>query len=186
MISMIYKSKLLREELKHWAALAALFLWGTTATVVAISRREKIVIIGVDDAGTRLITEQSDRLLKEEIKSFLKYFFEMYFSYNDVNFNERMSLATDLFSESLWQSEKPKIIQIGENIKKTPLAQTAEVISIDKLESNEIEAVLRLHIKSRMSEQVVNLKVKLEYRKTSRTERNPWSYEITSLNDSVF
>ncbi|WP_413578596.1 hypothetical protein ACLVWU_08670 [Bdellovibrio sp. HCB290] len=185
MISLLYKSKLLREEIKTWAALAGLFLWGATATTVAVTRREKIVLVGIDDAGTRIITNSSDRLVREELKQFLRYFFEMQYSYNEVNYHTRMSFATDLYSEKLWNEQKPKIIQIGENLTKVPLTQTADVLSIDKTESGAIEALLRLRIRSRLNEHIVNLKVRLSYRKIDRHERNPWGFEVTEIHDEA-
>ncbi|QDK37912.1 hypothetical protein [Bdellovibrio sp. NC01] len=185
MIKLIYKSKLMREEIKHWIALISLGVCALLSIAWGLSKKEKIIVIGMDEAGTRLIANQSDRLIQNELKVFFKNFFELYYGYNDVNYNERMRLATDLFSEELWQEEREKITQIGANLKKTPLSQSVEILSIDRVDNFKIEAILLLKIKARMNDQQVKLKVNIEYRKTERTEANAYGYEITSITDAA-
>jgi hypothetical protein len=51
-----------------------LFLWGITATIYAISKEEKTVLIGIDENGTRIIENTDDPLLKTEIVAFLRHF----------------------------------------------------------------------------------------------------------------
>ncbi|MDG0816485.1 VirB8/TrbF family protein [Bdellovibrio svalbardensis] len=185
MIKLLYKSKLLRESILYWLSFIALLLWAVTATAWAVLKSDKTVLIGIDEAGTRIITTSSDRLVQSELKAFLKYFFEMYYSYNELNFNERMSLSTDLFSNDLWALQRDKIAQLGVNLKKTPLSQSAEIQSIDRIDNSKIEAILLLTIRSRMSEQKVRLKVILSYRRSERTEKNPWGYEVDELSDAT-
>ncbi len=185
MIKLLFKSKLLRESILYWLSFAGLLLWALTATAWAVLKSDKTVLIGIDEAGTRIITNSSDRLIQSELRQFLKYFFEMYYSYNEVNFNERMSLSTDLFSNVLWEQQRDKIIQIGLNLKKTPLTQSSEIQSIDRIDNNKIEAILILNVNSRMSEQKVKLRVQLTYTRVERSEKNPWGFELDQLIDAV-
>lgn len=185
MMKLLYKSKLMREEIKHWISIGALSLCVLLSLAWGISKKEKIIVIGMDEAGTRLIQAQSDRLVKNELAVFLKNFIELYYNYNDVNYHERMRLATDLFSEELWQSERDKITQIENNLKKTPLSQTADIVSIDRTDAYKVEAIVLLKVKSRMNEQEVKLKVDIEYRKIDRTETNPYEFEITNISDAT-
>lgn len=184
-MSLIFTSKLYREEFKHWLLIAALAIWGLTASAFALTNRSQTLVIGIDEVGTRLITNSSDRLIRSETKNFLKSFLDLYYSYDEKNFSENLGLATELMSSDLWDRSKPKLLELNERLKKTPLTQKSEIQSIDLLEPGKIEAVLNLTISSRMSSQKVRLKVHIEFRKTERTQNNSWGFEITEVSDVV-
>lgn len=183
MINFLFRSKLLRESILYWATLVALLMWAIIATAFAFLKSDKTVLIGIDEAGTRIIASTSDRLVQSELRNFLKYFFEMYYSYNDQNYNERMSLSTDLFSNALWEQQRDKIVQLGVNLKKTPLSQSMEIQSIDRIDNSKIEAFLLLTIHARMNDQKVKLKVQLSYQRVQRNEKNPWGFEVMEISD---
>ena len=182
---MIFKSKLYREEIKHWLLTAALLFWSITATIFAIQNRKQTLIIGIDEAGSRIISDSKDRLLQSELKQFFKYFLDQYFSYNQDTFNERVGVATELMSADLWEREKSKLTELKSKLDKLPLSQFSEIESVDLIDQNKIEAILKLKIKSRLSEQSVKLKVVLNFKKHDRSEKNPWNYEITELSDAT-
>lgn len=181
----LLKSKLLRNEIQYWSLLAVLFLWGITASVFAVSKSEKIILVGIDDAGVRLITAQSDRLLKDELQKFVLNFLDLYFNYDEKSFNKRVGLAADFFTEELWNQRKSELFAINQRLQKSPLIQRAEVESIDLLEDGKIEVSLALSIKSRMTENKVKLKVFLSYQKRDRSEENPFSYVITEISEKT-
>jgi hypothetical protein len=183
---MILKSKLYREEIKHWWLLGTLFIWAMSSTFYAISNaQQKTLIIGIDDAGSRLITDSKDRLLKSETKQFLKYFLDQYYTYNQETFSERIGVATELMSPDLWSKEKSKLLDLKDKLDKNPISQFSEIENIDLVDQNKIEATLKIKIKSRMSEQNIKLKVNLDFKKNERSEQNPWNFQITELSDVV-
>lgn len=182
---MIFKSKIYREEIKHWLLIVCLFLWGMVATTFSLKSAPKTLVIGIDEAGSRLITESSDRLLQVELKQFFKYFLDQYYTYNQDTFQERVGLATELMSAELWDREKVKLLEIQEKLSKNPLIQFSELESLDLVDQNKVEAILKIKIKSRMSEQVLKLRISLNFRKHIRSEKNPWNFEITELSDAV-
>jgi hypothetical protein len=184
-MSILLKSKLIRSELKHWALIVILFLWALVATVFASVNRDKVLLVGIDDSGTRLITNQSDRLLKSELKSFLMNFFDLYYSYDEKTFLTQVGKATDLFSQDLWNQEKSKLYELNTKLQKVPLTQSFKVESIDRLEDGKIEAILLIGVKTRLAEQHVRLKVNLTYKPTERTETNTYPYTITELTDAT-
>lgn len=184
-MSLIFKSKLLREEIKHWLLMGCLCLWALTATVYALSKSEKVILIGVDDVGARLITEDKDRLLQSELKNFLKAFFESYYVYDEKNFLQKIGNATEMMTVDLWQKNKDRLLELHQKLQKTPLSQTMEVESIDLVDQGRVEAILGISVHSRMNEQKVRLKVILEFRRNERSEKNPWGFQITELSDAV-
>lgn len=184
-MSLIFKSKLYRDEFKHWALITGLFMWALLASYFALRNESKTLLIGIDESGSRIISESNDRILKNELKNFLKSFLDNYFNYDEKTFSTQIGLAADLMSKDLWEKQKTKLVELKEKLQKTPLTQTAEIESLDLIDSNKIEGILVLKIKSRINEQKVRLKVSLTFSKTPRTESNPWGYEISEVSDVV-
>lgn len=184
-MSLVFKSKLLREEIKYWLLLVCLFLWALTATVYSVSKAEKIILVGIDDVGARLITDSKDRLLQSELKNFLRSFFESYYAYDEKTFLSKIGNATEVMSDDLWQRNKDRLMELNQNLQKTPLSQSAEIESIDLIDQGKVEAILVVLIHSRINEQRVRLKVVLEFKRNDRSEKNPWGFQITELSDAV-
>jgi len=182
---MFLKSALVRNEIKHWLLIAALSLWAMIASFFALKNNSKTILIGIDDNGSRIITETSDRILQNELKNFTKYFIEHFYSYDEKTYPDQMSSASDLMSPDLWESQKPKLLEIKEKLQKLPLVQIAEIENLDKVDSDKIEGLLNLTIKSKLSEHKVKLKITLKIAKAKRSEQNPWGFEITELSDAV-
>ena len=197
-MSLIFKSKLIRHEIKHWLLIASLLLWGITGTVYAFTKSQKIILIGIDEAGTRLVTASSDRLLQSELKNFLKTFFDAYYVYDEKNYLDQIGKATEIMTDELWQKNKDRLLELHEKLQKNPLSQSMEIESIDLVEASgqdssgagtgshgKIESVLVIKVHSRLVEQKVRLKVNIEFKKHERDEKNPWGFEITELTDAV-
>lgn len=182
---MFLKSKLLREEIKQWLLIMSLSIWAIFATAFALKNNSKTILIGIDDSGSRLITETNDRILQNELRNFLKHFIEQYFIYDEKTFADQMSLASDLMSPELWEIQKPKLLEIKEKLQKLPLTQLADIESLDKIDDDKVEGILNLVIKSKLSDHKVKLKISLKILKIKRTEQNPWGFEIAELSDVV-
>lgn len=182
---MYLKSQLVRNEIKHWLLNLSLFFWAILASFFALKNNSKTILIGIDDSGSRLITETNDRILQSELKNFIKYFVENFYSYDEKSFGDQISSVSDVMSPELWESQKPKLLELKEKLEKMPLAQIVEIENLDKVDTNKIEGVLNLTIKSKLSEHKVKLKIVMQFNKSVRTEQNPWGFEITELSDVV-
>lgn len=182
---MIFKSKLYREEVKHWLLIASLILWAGLASVYALKNESKTILIGIDENGSKIITDSNDRILQNELKNFLKSFLLTYYGYDEKSFSTQIELASNLMSLELWERAKPRLLEQKEKLTKFPLTQIPDIESIDMIEQGKIEAILNLSIKARLNEQKVKLKVRLSFMKAQRTELNPWGFEITEVSDVV-
>lgn len=182
---MIFKSKLYREEVKHWLLIGCLILWALLASIFALKNKEKTILIGIDENGSRIITDSNDRIMQSELKNFLKSFLLTYYGYDDKSFSVQIEAASNLMSLDLWERAKPRLLEQKEKLTKFPLTQIPEIESIDMIEQGKIEAILNLSIKARLNEQKVKLKVRLGFGKSQRTEINPWGFEITEVSDVV-
>lgn len=180
---LIFQSKLLREEIKHWIALIALFAWGLTASLWGCSKQEKVILIAVEPSGTRLITDEKDRVFEAELSNFIKYFLEHYYQYSSETFLAQIGKATDLMSEELYQEKQSELLKINENLKSMKLTNTIEIESIDKVGENTYEAVLNITVTNRMSSHHVKLKVVMTLQEHKRDAKNPYNYEIGTLNE---
>lgn len=179
------KSKLIRSELKHWLLVSVLLLWAVSATVFGLSKKDRVLLIGISDSGARVITDQEDAFLKEELQKFVLQFLDLYYVYDEKSYKDRAGKAADVFVEELWDEKKSEMLALHEKLQKTPLSQSIEVQSVDLIETGKVEVVLKVHIKSRMSAPQVNLKVILSYRDNKRTEENPWGYQITGISERM-
>lgn len=184
-MALIFKSKLYRDEIQKWLLILSLLTWASIASFFAFQNKEKLVLVGIDDSGARLITESSDRILQNELKAFLQSFVLDYYGYNEATFAEQIEKASNLMSQELWEIQKPKLLEIKEKLQKIPLSQIPDIEAIDLIETNKVEIILKLRILSKISEKEVKIKVRLNIEKNIRTELNPWGYEITEVSDVV-
>lgn len=182
---MIIKSKLYREEIKHWLLVTSLILWAALASVFALKNESKTILIGIDENGSKIINDSNDRILQNELKNFLKSFLLTYYGYDEKSFSSQIESASNLMSLELWERAKPRLLEQKEKLSKFPLTQIPDIESIDMIEQGKIEAILNLSIKARLNEQKVKLKVRLSFTKGPRTELNPWGFEITEVSDVV-
>lgn len=184
-MNLIFKSKLYREELLKWILIGSLLVWSLTTTFLIVQKKEKLVLIGIDDSGARVITDSNDRILQNELKSFFQSFLLNYYEYDEKTFTDQLELASNQMSSDLWNNQKPKLIELKEKLLKFPLKQTVVIDSIDLVDPQKIEALLSLHILSKISEKTVKIKVRLSFEKHPRSEENPWGYHITEVSDEA-
>ncbi len=182
-MALIFKSKLYREEIKHWLAIGTLFIWAVLSTGYAIKKESKTILIAIDEAGSRLVTDSNDRILKNELKNFVSEFIANYYTYNENTFSDQVGRASDLMSTDLWESEKDRLMLLKKKLVENPLSQRSEIISLDLVNSDKVEGTISVTIWSRMNEQKVKLKIGLKISKTKRTAANPWGYEIAEVKD---
>lgn len=182
---MIFKSKLYREEIKHWSLILMLFLWASVASYQAFKNKEELILISVSESQTRLITESFDPGLKNEFKNFLTEFLETYYTYDEKNFSSQMDKASNLMNLDFFELQKPKLLELQAKLQSQPLVQSAEIESIDQVEPNKIEAQVNLKVKSKLSEHNFKIKVRLALASSKRSKLNPWGFEVTEVSDDV-
>lgn len=182
----VFKSSLFRNELKHWLLIVTLVLWAVLASVMAVLRKDKVILVSLDKDGfARIITDTNDLLLKKEMGAFAAHLLNLFYGYSDKDFLLRMNQATDLMTDELWLEKKDSLIKISEDLKTMPLVQEVKILSIDLVSENKLEAFLELSIMTRLQATKAKLKVDLTLRPVTRTLKNPWGYQIESLVDHV-
>lgn len=182
-MSLIFKSKLYREEILRLGLLFVLMTWGSVASVLALQNRKEVILIGLSETGPRVINNEQDQLIKSELKVFVKSFFDNYYSFDQESYLKRLSIATDMMSNDLWESQKSKIYDVYNKIKADPLSQTYQIESLDLLDENMVEAVLLIHIEQKLVKRTLRLKVSLKTDSKERDAKNPWQFQVGELSD---
>lgn len=180
------RSRFIREEVLRLALIVSLALWAMVATAIAILKKDQTVLIGVADDASYVISNPNESLRQKEIVSFVRTFVSHYYEFTPTNHAEKISRAGDLMAKGLWESKRTDLKIVNERLKTEPLVQTANILSIDLVESETIEIALKIQIAKRIESISTNLKVTLKVRPHGRSESNPWPFEISEIKDEAF
>ena len=165
---------------------AALGLAGSyivVATVLLMRMRPEPILIGVDQYGTRVIRDSSDRLLKKERENFLKRFLTLLYNYDSASFEERISESGDLMSDALWSEKRDEFSKIGSQLKTEDLEQKATVSEPRELDESSYQADVELKVRRKLTESMVKLRVDLRLRQNQRNENNPYPFEVERYDE---
>lgn len=181
----LIKSRMYREEVLKWLLITALFAWAITATAVAASTKNEVLLIGVSSDDSYLITPENNVHEKTELVAFIKKYLDLYYTFDEKSFGQNISSAGDLMSEELWASKQNEIEKLESNLKADPLSQKATIISLDQLDDGKYEVILQLVIHRKMDVAKVQVRVNLRTEKRTRSSQNVWPYQVVELTDAV-
>jgi hypothetical protein len=174
-ISPIFQSKL---QLWRLLLFLSLTVWATIASVVALNAKPTLILVGIDQYGTRLISSETDRLLLIEKQNFLKKYLHFLFNYNSANYDTRTSSAGDMMSEALWELKKTELERISNQLKNTELTQTATITELRELPDNIYEADIHIELQTKLEKKTTKLRTILKLRPSTRTQNQPYPYEV--------
>ena len=177
---------LVKKNVLKISLFAALFLWAVSASFVAMTKKNQVVLIGLDENGTRIISQKEDPLYRVEVKNFLLHFIESLYSFTPENFTENVGQAADLMSKNLWESKKSKLLGLSQKVSEQKIHHTTEVEKITKLEKNLFNIIFISKQKSKLKVWSRKISAKIQLSKTARTQENPWGMEVTSLEETSF
>lgn len=153
------------------------------ATVLLLRIRPEPLLIGVDQYGTRVIRDSSDRLVKKERENFLKRFLMLFYNYDSGSFEERISESGDLMSGALWAEKRDEFSKIARQLKAEDLEQKATVSELRELDETSYQADVALIIRRKLTESKVKLRVDLRVRPNRRNEKNPYPLEVERYDE---
>ncbi len=161
-----------------------LLAWATTSSIWAYRNKSQIILIGLDDAGTRVITSASDPILAKERVKFVREFLRGFYNYSSTDYSQSMSQAGALISDTLWKEKETDFKRIVAQMKLTPLTQEARLLDLREVSEQEFEADLDIHIRSRLQERTVKYRVALTITPKKRSTSNPYPLEVTSIHET--
>jgi hypothetical protein len=150
--------------------------------IVVVSNKKETILIGIDNNGTRIITDSEDPIFKTEIITFIRTFMNYFYNFDQDTYPENLGRASDLMSIELWKAKKDTIVKLGDQIKKDPKQLAAHITKIVKeddfyIVSLNVEELYR----AKKTNFLVQLKVSVN--KIDRTATNPYGLEISTLEE---
>ena len=176
---------LIEKRVLLYLLLAVLTIWSISSSFMAFSNKERLVLVGIDENGTRIITSHTDPLFKTEVVNFIKDFSTNLYSFNSDNFIKKVGMAVDYMSSDVWKKEQARIMQLKEFVLKNKVKVNSEVLKISHIKDSEYEVVLDVKEKSKISVRDRKVKLKLQLARKTRSESNPWGMEIVEFYETV-
>ncbi|RYZ93133.1 MAG: hypothetical protein EOP06_02085 [Proteobacteria bacterium] len=181
----LLKSRMYREELLRWILIIVLALWALTVTVAYLRSRPQTIVIGVSDDASYLIETRSQSHEAKEKLTYLKAFIANYYSFNEKNYDAKMSRAGDSMSQDLWQSKQAEILKIKASLASNPYSQEIKLLSVDDLGDGKIEALTMVMVRRKLNVTPVKLKISLKVEAKARDQASPYPFEVTELSDAT-
>lgn len=162
---------------------SGLFLWGLTATLYAISKESKTVLIGIDDNGTRVIENKEDPLFKTEVVAFIRHFSLLLYNFDQNTYVENVGSASDLMSVNLWEQLESKLKAKREVVSAKSISHSGIIEQIIKLDDHVYEVQIQGYEQRNLKRVQRKLKLQVRLNKTERTNMNPWGMEVDEIKE---
>jgi len=165
-------------------AISLLCVISIAANLRVISKQGTPLIIGIDNNGTRIVTEVSDPIYKTEAVAFIQKFLFSIYNFNSENFMKRIGLSTTLMSEELWQKKRSEILNLKSKVEKDEISITGLVQKLTIDENGVYHGLVLIKEKSRMNEADHQIAVSIKLNKVPRTLDNPYGLEVDSYEEA--
>ncbi len=166
-----------------WLLVAILSIYSVGITIYAIHNQRELKIIAIDQFGTRLVTEQNDKIYEQEKYEFVKYFIRIYTNYDSENFTQTIGHSTDLMSDDVWSKIEAEYKSLKARVTETKMHQFSEITRLEMDDKN--PNVFKAQIESTQSYRGIQKKVKGEIQltliKKERSDLNPHGWEVVGL-----
>jgi len=166
------------------AVFGLLVLWASIATFLLIRARPQTLLIGIDENGVRVIHEDRDRLVAKEKINFVKRYLTYAYNYDSQDFNEKITQAGNLMADPLWEGKKTEFDRISKGLKEQPITQETRIEDIRIIDDYLFEADLLIGIQTRLKREQIKLRVELRVQPHTRTNVNPFAWEVSSYVES--
>jgi hypothetical protein len=158
--------------------------WALTATFLLVRLKPQIVLVGIDQYGTRIISEEGDRLTQLERDNFIKKYLGLLYTFRSTDFDTRVSAAGDMMGDVLWASKKVEFLEISKKLKSQELSQSTEVEQLREIGPETFEADLKIVVRSKLQESVSRIRVEIKLRKVPRTSTKPFPFEVETHEEN--
>ena len=166
-------------------SLLLFFLCGFLIFFMFFKKEKEIIVIAVDQHGTRILNDSSDETLKEmEQLQFIKEFINYYFNFNNENMNYKISKGIQFLSSELWKNQ-----EIEKYNKFNKIASQEKInhkTTLKKVEYLEGIDIYKLTLKSIFNKKGVEKKTKyivnIKIRSIKRSKTNKWGLEIYEMH----
>lgn len=183
-----YKIYLAKKHIKEWILVGVLIFALIVTAIYAFSKKSETLIIGIDQNGTRIVTEQEDPIFKTEAINFIRTFVSLSYNFDQETFADNAAKYSDLLSLKLWNEKKSDILRAAEEIKKEPLQFSTIITKIAKDKDKDSNEYYKVYTEQTITRRAKVDKLKylvtLQIEKVEkRTKDNPYGFEVTFLEE---
>ncbi len=163
--------------------MGTLIMYAIVSSIMLIRLNPKPTIIGIDSYGTRIIGESGDGILKAEKVNLVKRFLIYLYSFDETNFDERISTVGDFMATKLWEQKQSEFLSISNRLKNEPLTQKAKIEDLREIDDTHFEADLQVSVQNRLRQGGSKIRVQLELKPTPRNPNKPYPWEIVTYDE---
>lgn len=171
------------KELHKYLLYSALFLWAILASVLILVRRDSLVVVKVDDFGTTVLTEGSDKLVTVETENFINNFIAYFYNYTSDNYDTHIERSFAFLSRRVSEKYVSKLNSTSDKIKLKRTLQSAFARKITKIKDGIFEIDLVVDRKNDSEELTDEYKIRLELDRDRRSLENPYGLVINDLEE---
>lgn len=171
---LLYKRNIIISSL-----IAILLLWAISATLLGLSKKDKIILVRISNEGTSIIDVLSpeEELLQE--KAFLRRFITLMYNYDFLSFEGNINKVSFILSDDLWLRTQSEMEKTKSTISEKKIFQTTAIEKVVRLTPNEYELTAQSTIVKDGTSQDHKIKLKVSIVKVPRSIQNPWGMEVT-------
>lgn len=171
------------KELHKYLLYFALFFWAILASILILVRRDSLVVVKVDDFGTTVLTEGSDKLITVETENFINNFIAYFYSYTSENYDMHIEKSFNFLSRKVAEKYVSKLSENSDKVKQKRTFQSAFARKITKIKEGVFEIDLVVDRRNDFEELSDVYKIKIELDRDRRSVENPYGFVINNLEE---
>lgn len=176
----------LQYKVSLWYLIGILSIYSFGITVYAIRNQKEFKIIAIDNFGTRLVTDQNDKVFEQEKYEFVRYFIRLYTNYDSENFTQTIGHSTDLMSDEVWVQIENEYKLLKNRVHETKMHQVSEITQLEVDDKNDLNFKANIEGKQiyRGIQKEVKGEIHLTLKQKERTDLNPYGWEVVQIYES--
>ena len=173
-------------RLSIWYLVVLLTIYSIGITIYAVTSKSELKIIAIDRFGTRLVTDENDKVLEQEKYEYIKYFIRIYTNYDSENFTQTIGHSTDLMSDEVWNKIESEYKNLKKHVGETKMLQVSEIskLEVDDKNNNRFKAQVESTQTYRGIQRKIKGEIQITVKKKDRSEINPHGWEVVGLYES--
>jgi hypothetical protein len=171
----------LRKEVRIFLLIILLLSWAISASVFAIQKQDKIILLEMSPFETRVIDESLRPAV--EVENFMHHFIGLFYSYTSENFEEHMNRASVYMEIDLLKKYAPSLNKMFDRVLEKPTKQWAFITSIKRIDELFFEIDMSVHRHEEDAEKMNDYKIKIRMDKIKRSLENPFGLRVIRLEE---
>lgn len=162
----------------------AMTLWAVAATLLLF--RKDTILIGIDENGVRVISDERDHLVVQEKINLVKRFLIHQNNFDSKDYGEKITSSGNLMSSSLWRAKSDDFLRFKESLKQMPeYRQDGFIEELRQVDDYTFEADLVITENKKLNQIKSKKRVEVKVSSHRRNLDNPYSWEVTEYAETI-